>query len=724
METGSHFDIANIQFGDETKKYLALIEESTGKAKAYDGSEEAYNSLMASLENLEDTVTNFPSLQTVPKQDRDLAAALKFAPDNPLDIKQLLEIAITARLTSLRESLNNIDNEDREVHDEDITKPQTKRYERIKNSSFFVIHVNGVLLPPDKDFTVIPSNGSEKFEAARFEDRINDLLSIFDKLGIYSDDLITMIGKEKQNAMRKESYAAIRIPRINRSILICNQVGEATFVIRGDISTKELLSNSKDGLQKKLGNEIKKVIRATKSDWETKIYDLLASDSAWTGLEKHTPSKPVGPKIDVRQFSVEELKNRIIDHFKTPEIFVKTSYIQRKDLEVDGRKATSLSTKIGYRGDVTGTTADWLEFGLKLWPGNKLITQNLEYEKRKINDKKITLDDWLNDIRKAYTPETFINQPTTNYNKLLNGRISALSLAKLIGIDFSDYSHVTKHKLLLTALKIWPDNKMLEKELEIETRPLDEWRRLIKLQFTPEKWISMSTNEKYSFRIDDNFRMRHIASIFKVDTQYIFQQENFLELGLRIWPNNELIKNAKEAFERKSKSISYVEIASEQEILETLRSKYSPEQWLKINRRQFDFKGLSINYLAKKFGIKEQPEYDTGFFKLSLKIYPLNQIFIDKLKEAEERVEKLKNRSLDEWRQVILGQITPEQWVTYTIKKRRRMEFDGIKLTALSSIFGNKGNVLENTDLFLKLGLTIWPGNELIQKKFDELNLK
>ena len=64
----------------------------------------------------------------------------------------------------------------------------------------------------------------------------------------------------------KKSYVILEIPRINKQILVCDQIGEATFVMRNIVSRDNFYNQSKDDLQDNFEIKLYKSLTTTKSN--------------------------------------------------------------------------------------------------------------------------------------------------------------------------------------------------------------------------------------------------------------------------------------------------------------------------------------------------------------------------------------------------------------------------------------------------------------------------
>jgi len=711
MEPGTGIDYSNTI--SEEKIYNEAFEPAIAKARLYDGSEEAYVSLMDSLGKLEDVAKGLPSLQATNAHDRELAAALKFRPDDPMDIQQLLVLAIHARNDVLHDSLVAAEDEPLSP----LAPSPEEKERKTKLPPILISRVGGILLPTKPQGLHEPGLEAKSFEGPRFEERLGDLLSILESIGVFSDDIIVMVGKVDPNTMRRKSYAAVRIPRLDRSVLVCDQINEATFVVRGDISAKELLGNNKDDLQKILGPKIEKVERVTKASWEKRIHDLLISDSAWDNPDQ--PIKAVQPKqkIDVHQFQLDDLRIKAAQTIGPPEAWPSISAVERRTLFVEGMSVTKVSRFFGVTGNPLYTNSDWLRLGLAIYPDNPFLKKQLEIE-------DLTPELCKTKLQEIYTPEKWLQMSKSErQNFKMEGAITLDNLAQIFKIEDKRQARAVKMPFLQIGLKIWPDNELIKKQLEIEKRSPDQWRSVVITQLTPEKWATMQQKEKWGLKID-GVGLQKLGGIFGIVGGAANDPILFYELGLKIWPNNILIKEAQESYRVKHEAYKKGKELTDQEWIDKIRQIYSPEEWMQIKRRGFNIDDFSIVSLANKLGATGDVLMDSGFYHLSTIIFPENEMFKQKLAAAEKKANETADRSEERWRGIVIQTFAPEKWLQIKGDNIRDIKINGLKLTALATIFGIKKYSFSDRKAYLRLGLAIWPGNELIQKELDKFEQK
>ncbi|MCB9963891.1 MAG: hypothetical protein H6857_02985 [Rhodospirillales bacterium] len=144
--------------------------------------------------------------------------------------------------------------------------------------------VGGALVIPSTSVFVQTDEGS--LEAAKsdtpqeYEVRTQPRLALLVKHlkdeGIFTDDLIIRTGLVGRNMMRTKPYTLVQIPRLDKEIAVCDQVGEITFVantIRGPAVWEHL---SKDQL--KVRSDITTIRFTNEEDWWNGIASILMGE--------------------------------------------------------------------------------------------------------------------------------------------------------------------------------------------------------------------------------------------------------------------------------------------------------------------------------------------------------------------------------------------------------------------------------------------------------------
>jgi len=221
-----------------------------------------------------------------------------------------------------------------------------------------------VIVPPDAPARpIVPGNGEGLLEN-KLRPRLKTLLFILEKdNNIDLDDLKIAEGITTNEMMRKEPYYSVEVPSLNRTVLVCNEEGNATFVIDTKkleelkISTEQLLDMTKDKLNALMAEHAGFGRRIIQSDsWVDNIavnlneIQLSANEQANT---QETPRSYLNGTERDRQgnallYSAGDLGNK---SGKKGMFDVSGPTIQKaaKDLRIEGQEAKFGTSKgIGY----------------------------------------------------------------------------------------------------------------------------------------------------------------------------------------------------------------------------------------------------------------------------------------------------------------------------------------------------------------------------------------
>lgn len=147
------------------------------------------------------------------------------------------------------------------------------------------------------------SSGERPICEPRFQDRIMQFVTILREMDIYAEDVSMTRGVVRNNMMRKLSYVVFEIPKLDKQVLINDQVGEGTFVISGSVDKKTLFTNNKRELCNELGDRITKIIYRNPDQWRG---DLLKSVFGITGPAKQEVAEY--PPMDAAYFTADNIR--------------------------------------------------------------------------------------------------------------------------------------------------------------------------------------------------------------------------------------------------------------------------------------------------------------------------------------------------------------------------------------------------------------------------------
>ena len=308
-------------------------------SRNYRGSEAEYQSLMHSLGGMEEWLNGAFGLERWQRFPLDAQVAEAWQRKKRRTIGNILLFAAHRLERNIDHALSGKDLE-----------------------TLLVSEVDGVVLPPDFK-PLLMGDGNGEFREVRFQERLKSLLLTLEKQGIYTDDVILIRGKTRKDMMRKTSYTILDIPKLGREVLVCDQVGEATFVVLGIVDRKILLSTGKDELQAKFGTLVSKVVFRDPEQWEKEVTDLLLKDVNTEELKK----------IDVR--TQEGLRTEILKLVPTPEEWAGMCKGKKITFKVFGRGLVAIATKFGVEGDPTQNNLYHFDLGRKIYgEGHECLT--------------------------------------------------------------------------------------------------------------------------------------------------------------------------------------------------------------------------------------------------------------------------------------------------------------------------------------------------------------
>ena len=158
--------------------------------------------------------------------------------------------------------------------DEIIKNKSLSPEEKLKELGIKYIKTDKMILPPDPEYRRIQT-GSGKWRKEPWPDydRIGRLVWLLKAIGVYTTDYTVIVWTNTENAMRRESYVMFQIPKLNKTILVNNCYGEATFIYDGILEYDDVVAYSK----KDLSSQLTKIIfsHSKKEAWDVQILGEL-----------------------------------------------------------------------------------------------------------------------------------------------------------------------------------------------------------------------------------------------------------------------------------------------------------------------------------------------------------------------------------------------------------------------------------------------------------------
>jgi len=306
--------LEGISFSPEQRQhYRERLLEALQAARNYDGSEASFRAIMEkniALEEWMRSVHGREEGRTTDEEERSFSKAAGTKREHT--ISSILDLA--AR--KLREL---------------IEKPQTIE-EVLQILHIVYTTIGAVLLPPGSQ-EVPRADGSGQRMPAEREPRVQALLQALQEYNIFTDDLIATTGIVLSSMIRQESYVLIEIPRIGREVLLCNQVGEATFVSYRHLSLQTYLTRTKEELS--LMEGVTRITSRGLGEWEQDVLRVLLKDVSPEDMRK----------VDVRD--IETIRGEVKERYRTGKEWVEMSRKAKQSFKLAGRGEGALATALG-----------------------------------------------------------------------------------------------------------------------------------------------------------------------------------------------------------------------------------------------------------------------------------------------------------------------------------------------------------------------------------------
>lgn len=236
-------------------------------------------------------------------------------------------------------------------------------------------------------------HGGDKFEKKELEcNKISLFLKYLRVREIYSDDILGIVGENNKNIMRESSYVLFEIPSIKKVVLICEDYGEATFVLDMDEGYQrgKIVSANKEELVQCFGATWIKFEESNIERWYKKLDKALFSDP---GRKKE--------KIDIKEYR----KNI----FKMDKMYFEDAKRVKADVVEYARIAglsspLQLSTK--FNGQIKCSNGEEVRFYTYLRRAGKVLIghndKNISLHLSEIRDELLKIAGYNIEMNKAY----------------------------------------------------------------------------------------------------------------------------------------------------------------------------------------------------------------------------------------------------------------------------------------------------------------------------------
>ena len=260
---------------DRRKKYRDDLSHIQHLIDTYDGSPERYRAILSAIHTLQ----SFLEAYRIPGEsfpDFEAALGKELAPGEGLQTTTNLEDLL------------------REKTDESPLRGTPKNLEEYTTQNH-IIHrsIDNVIVPTDSKPPEV-GEGIGGFKIGDFEDRLTPLFRGLRALEIEKSDVLILWGKNDPHMLRQQPYCIVEIPRLHCQILVCNQVGEATFMSTKILPIEVYLTKTKEELQRPPFN-LTKVVRHDFTQWIEEIITIIQKDN-----------RIADPPIDMEEYLEEQ----------------------------------------------------------------------------------------------------------------------------------------------------------------------------------------------------------------------------------------------------------------------------------------------------------------------------------------------------------------------------------------------------------------------------------
>ena len=277
-----------------------------------------------------------------------------------------------------------------------------------------IIQVADMILPTDDEPKIVLGEG--EFREAGKIPRTAMLINLLTENGIDPADCKILSGINDPNVVRQESYHLFLVGPIEKMIYICDEEGNATYVmhqIAEDYDDLRKLIALKKSELKVMGKMVDMIIWSTREDWEEKILEALTKESPITGQIKNWEEFTKRIKEKVREAKENQKEKGRFLNFETLKAEVKAAGItaNEKDYRQKQKKHPNWPSApdVHYR-----EWTNWPEF----FGREKTEFVDFQTLKQQISEAGIqTRDQYLEEKRNH---PTWPSNPYEYYNEWVN----------------------------------------------------------------------------------------------------------------------------------------------------------------------------------------------------------------------------------------------------------------------------------------------------------------
>lgn len=590
-----------------------------------------------------------------------------------------------------------------------------------------VREVDGVLVPPSEGEPSRDAVGErdDQKKGTVFKDRFIKLFTQLNQLGVYAEDLVVHRGRLLKSQARQASYLLIEIPRLQVDILVCDQVGEATFVSTRPLGLQAYLELTKQELMVTPG--VHRVAHYRDEQWSQEILG-------------HLGSKTLAPKIDIT--TMLSIRDGIQARF-TAEQLVSFDVKARNKFDIDGHKLYAIAGGLGLPG--RGLAEElWLEVCARVYgEAHPVIAAPLgkaREERRLLDYLGTDRKRWANEFEKQFSPEQFIALPTWgDATRRQDVRIASRGLtgiATILGYEGDPLKNTLE--FLKFAAEVWG-----KKHPVIRRALVQEKLRVRKVKFlgsNPERWRTefekiarmetfvhlpaRGTAEVGAVKGKQEIEIAGLsidamARALGVQGSPRSRRLPFLEMCARVW--GEQPSFSKELYELREQEAVTGKLGKDRERWKgAIRERFTATEFAQIPwadesggpcRKNVKIGGKGLHYIGRVLGTAESAATsEEGFRQLFEMVWGKNDpayALLPQTRKPDEELLKQLGSDPDKWRSEVEKYYSPDVFVGLTQPGREKIKVAGVGWFAMSTRLNTPGKRY-SFEAFLEMCAQLW----------------
>jgi hypothetical protein len=438
---------------------------------------------------------------------------LAIFPGDDSSLQCSAEAKVLGRITgdnrSVEEHLDDLSNIDEQL----LTSRDIDLF--CRRLGIFNIDANDVVLPPDGHPPInIPGDFSiNDSTAGPGHPKLGELIRVIRGLGVSENEITVVKGVLRSDQMRDETYLLVEIPRLNRSIFICNAYAEATYVYKGLLSRICAFTYTKSDLKNQFGDKVVEIHfdRDYVENWRERLKGALGDN---------IKVKKQAPKVDIR--NQEKYRKEVTSQFPDPKVFMKLGKKDHRFTRIHGL------TLMGVANNVFGLS---LSKSPSVAPYERALFARVIYREGHdcidsviIDEEKaasMTPKDWKQEILTQFPKaEDFMKlNPDDRQDLKISGKglqhiaktVFKLNIERGKGPCSNSYAHA-----LLAKAIYGEGHDCIDSVLWTP----DQWREEIKRRFsTPEDFMKLTGTQRDNLKMFGNGLVHIANTVFKLNLE-------------------------------------------------------------------------------------------------------------------------------------------------------------------------------------------------------------